>query len=54
MSILMYFPMIYGRMMKLKSKLTKKEFFVKKHAKDVRRMLKNKRQTVSAKAIANT
>ena len=37
-----------------KAKLTKSEFFVKKYAKVVRKMLKNKGIKVSAKLIANT
>lgn len=36
----------------LPKKLTESEYFVKKHAKDVREMLKNKRMVVSARAIA--
>lgn len=35
-------------------KLTPKQFLVKKYAKKIREMLKNKKQKVSAKAIANT
>jgi len=38
---------------KTKKKLTRRQFIVKKHAKSIRRLLKNSRQNVSAKAIAN-
>jgi hypothetical protein len=41
-------------MKNLKKKLTHKEFIVKKHAKEIRKMLKNQKQIVNAKAIANT
>ena len=36
------------------SKLTRSAMYVKKFAKEVRKMLKNKGQKVSAKIIANT
>jgi hypothetical protein len=37
-----------------KQKLVKKELMVKKHAKEIREMLKNNKIEVSAKMIANT
>jgi len=38
----------------MKKKMTKSEYLVKKHAKEIRKMLKNKKRIVSAKAIAMT
>lgn len=35
------------------TKMTSSQFMVAKHAKDIRRLLKNKGRVVSAKAIAN-